>query len=378
MNPKILQWARLTSNLTIEDVAKKTNVKAEHILAWENGEEEPTYPQLEKLAYSIYKRPIAIFFFQNPPEENVESSFRTLSESAKETFPGNIKKLLRVYKAFQYNLEELGDGINPKLKEIKSLIPLNKETSIEKLVKIIRNILGVDIQTQISWKNSDEALKNWRNSVEEKGIYIFKDAFKVDDFSGFCLYDTEFPVIVVNNSSSKNRQIFTIFHELAHLLFGTSGIDKLSDEYLSYLQDEDKKIEIYCNKFAGEFLVPEESLNSFISGKKVNEKLLSQLSQNFKVSKEVIARRLLEKGTLSQIQYRDFIKEWESDYKDFQESKKESGGDHYRNKIHYLGKKYSQLVFAELLKGRISEEKAAEYLNTKVNHIPKLEELVLQ
>jgi len=86
---------------------------------------------------------------------------------------------------------------------------------------------------------------------------VFKEAFRNDDFSGFCLYDKEFPLIIINNSMSKTRQIFTLFQELGHLLFETSGIDKLNDDYIDILPEHDKDIEILCNRLAAEILVGE-------------------------------------------------------------------------------------------------------------------------
>ena len=54
----------------------------EEIEAWESGAEAPTYPQLEKLAYDIYKRPLAIFFLPTPPKESLpQSEFRTLPDA---------------------------------------------------------------------------------------------------------------------------------------------------------------------------------------------------------------------------------------------------------------------------------------------------------
>jgi hypothetical protein len=43
--------------------------KPEEVEAWEAGESAPTYPQLEKLAYQIYKRPLAVFFLPTPLDE---------------------------------------------------------------------------------------------------------------------------------------------------------------------------------------------------------------------------------------------------------------------------------------------------------------------
>jgi Zn-dependent peptidase ImmA (M78 family) len=73
-------------------------------------------------------------------------------------------------------------------------------------------------------------------------VSVFKDAFRVDDYSGFCLYDDEFPLIYVNNSTSKTRQIFTLFHELAHLISHTSGIDTLRNDFIDRLPDNERKI----------------------------------------------------------------------------------------------------------------------------------------
>ena len=63
INIDVLKWARDTLGLSLQDVAAKMKRKEKEIEEWEAGTSSPTYPQLEKLAYDIYKRPIAIFFF---------------------------------------------------------------------------------------------------------------------------------------------------------------------------------------------------------------------------------------------------------------------------------------------------------------------------
>ena len=68
INPTIVKWARERSGYTLEDVATSLNKDVETISDWESGEQAPTYVQLETLA-GKYKRPIAIFFFPEPPQE---------------------------------------------------------------------------------------------------------------------------------------------------------------------------------------------------------------------------------------------------------------------------------------------------------------------
>ena len=81
LNPHVLSWARKRAGLTVEDVAQTLSKEPAVIRAWEEGELFPTYVQLETLAYKIYKRPIAIFFFPEPPNEpQIEHSFRTLPD----------------------------------------------------------------------------------------------------------------------------------------------------------------------------------------------------------------------------------------------------------------------------------------------------------
>lgn len=68
VNKDVLIWAREGLNLSQEIVANRMGKKVEEIQAWEDGTDYPTYAQLEKLTYTIYKKPLAIFFFPEPPK----------------------------------------------------------------------------------------------------------------------------------------------------------------------------------------------------------------------------------------------------------------------------------------------------------------------
>lgn len=110
----------------------------------------------------------------------------------------------------------------------------------------VRKYLNVGLNKQYAIKTNEEALKYWRTLLEEHGIFIFKDAFKDEECSGFCLYDNVFPVIYLNNSQPKIRQIFTLFHELAHLLFRTGGVDFRHNDFVQKLHGENKRIEVFA------------------------------------------------------------------------------------------------------------------------------------
>ena len=385
VNPDVLRWARVSLRLSQEEVARRMKKKVSDIAAWERGEASPTYIQLEDLAYEIYRRPIAIFFFPDvPDEEAVEQSFRTLPEQELQRIPPRIRYLLRRAKVFQLNLAELFDGVNPASRQILRDLDFAPSVAVTEMAEQVRTYLGIDLAQQQSWDDADDALKRWRTVLEDQGVFVFKDSFntggkKREDtgesvFSGFCLYDKDFPVIYVNNNKAKNRQIFTLFHELAHLLMHTGGVDIRQDDYIEYLTGDDRRIEVLCNQFAAEFLVPSEDFRERLAGIPINDRAIADFATLYGVSRETILRRLLDWGQVSQQDYDEKTRQWRSERKE----NSGSGGNFYRNIGTYLGEKYIEAVFSNYHKGRVSLEQAADYLDVRARNVPGMEEWLFE
>ncbi len=377
INPLVLQWARTTAGLSIEDVVqklKRKKITPETIMAWESGAQTPDYIQLERLAYEVYKRPLAIFFFPEPPsEETPQQAFRTLPNSEIQRLSPRLRFLMRRAQAMQLNLHELYDGVNPAERQLVRDLPFSLDAPVQELAHTVRQFLGIELVEQFQWKNSDEAFKAWRNALEKHGVFVFKDAFKEENVSGFCLHDTRFPLIYVNNSTAATRQIFTLFHELAHLLSGTGGIDMPDDHYIHRLSGQDKQIEILCNRFAAAFLVPEVDFDQRIHGLPLNETTINSLANQYNVSREVILRRLLDKQMVTRQFYEQMVEKWRNS----ESGKKGSGGDYYRTQGAYLGEQYLELVFSRLYQNKISVDQLADYLGVKVKNVPGMEALIL-
>ncbi|MFM7884690.1 MAG: ImmA/IrrE family metallo-endopeptidase [Microcystis panniformis] len=385
VNPKIIQWARERARYSLESVAVKFKKDVSVIEKWESGEDFPTYSQLEKLA-EIYKRPLALFFFPEPPLEAEEKQeFRTLPDFEIENLAADTIYALRQAKAMQLSLQEINNGINPSTKKIFQDIAVSSSDDLRKLAEQIRNYLNVTLEEQLTWNDQETALKKWRSAVEEAGIFIFKRSFKQREISGFCLIDLEFPIIYLNNSTEKARQIFTIFHELAHILLQTNGITKSDDRYINSLKGENKYIEIFCNKFAAEFLLPNHVFSEIIRETVVNvndndnDKIISKISSDYKVSREVVLRKLLDNNFISQKEYSLKVSEWYSEQVGkSQDKNKKSGGNPYANQATYLGENYLKLVFNKYYQGQYDIERVADYLNIKkVATVEKLEQYLL-
>ena len=374
VNPENLRWARESANLPIDDVAGRMNKDPGIIEEWEDGISSPTYIQLEKLAYEVYKRPIAVFFFPEPPEEiSPRTSFRTLPEIEIEQLSPRLLHLFRQAQAMQANLRELNDGRNPADRKIFRDLQFGPRSNLRSIVETVREYLGVSLQTQTAWKDTNAALKEWR---EANGVFVFKDAFRQDDIFGFCVYDDEFPVIYINNSTaSAGRQIFTLFHELTHLLLKTGGIDRDDRTLLRRVAGDSRRIEILCNQFVGEFLVPASDFDEQVSGSAINDEIVGKLANRYKVSWEVVLRRCLDKRLISQQYYH--AKRQEAIEKAARKRYGTQGGNYYYNQALYLGNSYLSLVFSRYYQGKFPVQQLAEYLNVKVNHIPDLEAVFL-
>ncbi len=369
ITPAVVQWARERSGYSLED-AKRHFKK---IVAWEAGEALPSYVQVEDMAQR-FKVPVAVFFFPKPPKvPPLEKSFRTLTAEDFAAIPRRVRFFLRQGQAMQLNLAELNDGKNPSDRLITRDLEVTLNTSLDKIAVDVRKYLGVSVDEQAGWKNIDEALEKWREVfVTKAGIFVFKDAFRAPHYFGFCLYDDEFPVIYINNSSAKSRQIFTLFHELGHLLFHTSGVDLLDDPFIKHLGDAEQRIEVICNGLAARVLVPDDLLDMMLKGMKIGRLAASQLADHFNVSREVIYRKFLDRGLIAADEYVAAAKEWTAQMK--KPDNKESSGNYYNSQHAYLGQRYIDLAFTKYYQQRFDLRQLAEYLNMKPKSLPTFAE----
>ena len=186
----------------------------------------------------------------------------------------------------------------------------------------IRNDLKVDAQTQFHWKDENIALNEWKKVLENRGILVFQIGMPIEETRGFSLTDNKTPAVVLNLRDSINGRIFSLFHEYAHLLLDKSGICDMEEQ--DYLQQEDKAIERFCNHFAGAILVPKDVLlaHDLVKPRKWSDELIEKIARSFKVSQEVILRRLVIFSLASRDLYKRKHEEWLIKAKEKQKEKR--------------------------------------------------------
>ena len=373
VNKKLLRWARERAGMSVSDAATRLRKDSKLILAWEDGRITPTFRQLEYLAETLYKRPIALFFFPEPPEEEeAKTRFRTLPEPELRALEADTRLALREGLAFQQSLAELTDGRNPAKHLITRDIRASIDEPVEKFSSQVRQYLGVTLDEQSTWQDLEEAFKQWRSRLETAGVYILKRSFKQKAICGFCLYDNEYPLVVINNGTSHSRQSFTAFHELAHLLFRISGITKENDDYIALLRGREKRIEEMCNAFAAEFLMPAATFPfSEFDAQRIDQSV-SQIARRYGVSREAVLRRILDAGLVDPSTYRRKKDEWDRQF--LERRKKSAGGDYYATKATYLGEGFITLAFRRYHSGALDLTELARHLRVKATSVAGLED----
>jgi Zn-dependent peptidase ImmA (M78 family) len=379
IQPRLLRWARESANMTTAEVAEKLSKRAEEIDEWENGRGAPSYAQLERLAYEIYKRPLAIFFLPEPPDEpRPRTEFRSLPDADLNFLPRHTVLLIRKGHAFQSALNELYQGRNPAAHHLWREIALTTQQPIAAQAERVRELLDVSVDQIRAESEADDALKLWRRAIEAHGVFIFKDSFKQSEISGFCLRHDEFPVIVINNSTTKTRQVFSLMHELAHLLFNRNGISRFDNVGIEELPPQDREIEWFCNSIAAQILVPASDFAVAVrewgfDPRQANDEAFAVLAKRYYVSRSVILRRFLDQGRVSEAFYLEKDAEWAA-----QRGRGGTGGDYYNTQGAYLSERFLSDVVSNYARRIITKTEAAEMIGVKPRNFSTFQDLVLR
>jgi len=143
------------------------------------------------------------------------------------------------------------------------------------------NLFGVPSIENLGWLDGANCLADWAtNELALEGVQgdhrlavlaqkiesqlsvdVLIDEFPNDPLSGAAITDRSFPLLFVNSSHSRTRSLFTLAHELGHLLAGHSGGTVLLDRELAGSNEEER----LANAFAASYLLPETDISSSLN-----------------------------------------------------------------------------------------------------------------
>lgn len=361
INVNNLRTARENIGLDTKAATKKISTsKRDLVSEWENGESLPDWSQVSKLA-KIYNVPELLFFSNKSIEKyKVIPDYRVGADTESDE---DVKKLINVVVSRQKWLEKnLKDDGWSKNKLQGSGLQLNSPRALAKFLSEKLDISSEGIKSISGKKN---ALDYLIQKAEENGVFVGKTIsyhrLGVEDMRGLFISNDYCPFIVLNRKDSLSAQIFSFIHELAHFFRKSDAISNSLD-----FRTTNKKVnpeEIFCNKVAAEFLLPQEDFtNEFYEKNSIDS-----IAELYKVSPLAVFYRLKELGKIRR-ELQDGIEEQiEKETKEnlikkaAAEAKKEGGN--YTNAMRDSnGDLFNRVVSTSYLENRIGHVEAANLL----------------
>lgn len=373
-NPALLVWARKSAGLPVEAAAKKIGTPAARLTAWESGDRHPTFAQLRRLA-EVYKRPLATFYLEEAP-----LSFQPMHDFRRVTAHGGMPQspelTLEIRKA--HDRREWALGL---FREIESDPPqveesITRDQDPETVAARVRQFLGVSLQQQTTWRDQYEAFREWRRLIEGAGILTFQATdVEVSEARGFSISDRPIPVVVANIKDAPRARIFTLLHEVAHILLNDGGICDLHEAE----NDVSSRVEAFCNRVAGATLFPKlELLNTPTvrqhekGDSSWSDKELADLSRQFGGSREAALVRLLSLGLTSTSFYRSKRDAFLKVYAEQRQQQKGFAPPH-QVALSSAGPTFTGLVIESFNRERITASDVSDYLQIRLKHLAEVQ-----
>lgn len=376
VEPSVLRWALDRADMSETEKA----FDKLHISEWLRQDSQPTISQLTKFAQKTHI-PFGMLFLSEPPvEEKLLPDFRFRC-SAPEKYSAELTETIMEQQRRQswYRDYAIARGLEANEYVGSETLASKPEQVADRIRHEFGYIPGMA-------RPGAEARKAIIELLEENGFLVSiagvvgsntHRIYDPNEFSGFSLSDDYAPIIFVNGRDTKNAQIFTLLHELGHLLLGESGVSVSdgNEELHQQRAEQQAHNERWCDSFAAHFLVPPAEIRKKVQalpgdGEEITEDSIEKLASHFCVSVLTILNSLLNEKLITWNKYTELYERMrEQAIAHAQESGITSGGgDYYRTKIYALGKRFANAVFADAASGRSTYTEAHRLLG-----VPKTE-----
>lgn len=282
---KKLKEARESLLLSPKDAATKIEVKPDEYLEFEQGINKITGNQLI-LLIDFYQRDFRYFVTGDYPsaESQVQEMFRcNAALSQKDRMA--IQKFVRLCEYEDFLEREI-------FKQKKVVLPDYSQRNFgHNYLKKQSEEIANEERNRLNLKN--KPINNIFDLLREQGIHIFKRRLEDQNISGLYInHPNAGHCILINYLDDIYRQNFSAAHEYCHALFDSS-----KGQEITYFDKKDNKLEWRANSFAGNFLIPKNTLESDYSRQENYEQwknMILEIAKKFFVSSQVVIIRLSE------------------------------------------------------------------------------------
>jgi Zn-dependent peptidase ImmA (M78 family) len=378
-DPDVLAWARKVMRMPREIAAKKVGVDAIVLREWEEGVGGPTFAQLREMA-RVYKKPVATLLRSSIPkgEDPIPEDFRLLPQNQRRELTTElVGALWRV---------DLQRDVTRRLAEARDAVP--EPLSLSLHLTMDPEMAGEDVRSWLGIPASSPAdpyrrhdLNQWIELIEAKSILVVQVSLvALEEMRGCSVSDQPFPAIVLNGSDTPRGKVFTLMHELVHILLHNGGLCDLEDKRTEGTSPK-ARIERFCNEVAATILMPRPILlrdwrvATALPTTRWTDQDLRSLAANFGVSQEALLLRLVSIGRAPRALYQDLQPHYQRAYEDLRQTQQDTGFiRYYQRKIRDFGRPYINTVLDAYYRDDITSLEVADYLDMKLNNLSTLEE----
>ncbi len=371
---EILGWTRKSLGLDLPRVSELSGISVNRIKQLES-DKKPDLKELKALAKAYNSSIAALLLYKPPLEKPLPKDRRTVNSAQQGIFDPKTILAIRKARALLYSLIELKEELELAITKFSYNASLND--SPKEIAKFFRKEWNLEPIREL--QNNNLTLEGYIERLESLGIAIFQLPLTKDNLRGFSIIDEQLPIIVIKRGNEPpTAKIFTLFHELGHILLNEGGICDIK------LFNEQQSIEKWCNAFAGEILVPGDELlanplvkkYSGINKKDWSKSELIELGNSFHVGPLVILRRLLEHHLTSKEFYEEKHNVWNKP--SFGKAKEPEGRNIPKEIIKERGKTYIGLALNAFDRNKINLKDLSDYLGVKLSYIPRIRQLLYE
>lgn len=359
-----MTWARERARVDISVAAERVDRTEDELRAWERGEADPPLTALRELA-KLYGLPLSAFLLSTPKSEpDVPVDQRALAGIVNAVVTPELARALNRARG----LQALATELHEELDEEPFIISAGN-VEPEWLAAQERATLGIELFEQLSWDDESEALRQWRLAIERRGVYILQMSLTGTDVRAFSLR-ADPPVIVLDRSDWVRARIFSLAHELGHVVIGGAGICVPGATRAT-------GIEAWCNRFADALLVPADALGAdndasrIARGAAADSGTVRRIANRFKVSPAVVWYRLHQTQAIDDATFNAGWDEWSV----WRPNLPEGGGGQptAKNVIRDYGTVFPELLLKASRRGLLNEADISQYLRVQPEAIPSIE-----
>ena len=331
-----IKRARSAAGLSLRDAAERAELSAMAISKFERGEATPSSQSLIRLSRA-FGTPLEFFF--RPDTVTLEKpKYRKRASLGK-------KQLVRIEADILDQVERFVELL--ALFPNAPAVPFELPTGLPQSIVTMDDVESVAMHVRNVWGLGRNEIFAVADAFEERGILVLTTEVEGESkFDGLATKVNGFPIVVVGEQWPGDRQRFTLGHELGHLVL-EGRLEDLSE----------KEQEKACNRFAGAFLVPRETVIAELGEHRsdIEPKELYQLKHKYGLSMGGWLYRALDVGVISRATYEKLIRRFSANGW----RKNEPGKSFPPEKPHF----FERLIVHALAEEMISMSKAAELMS---------------